>query len=118
MSSYGNVPDEDVKAVAGATQFAAKIAAGLTDAPASWRDIAFELALDGILKDWVDNGTNDLSDVDEADISNLLRLAIHLALQQPESRQEVAFRTIGRNVMQDWVDNWNSDDEDDDEDEE
>ncbi len=114
MSNYGNVPDEDVQAVTAATQAAARVAARLpTTAPGMWREVAFELVLDGILRDWVDNGTNELGEEDEADLANLLRLAADLALQQSGAGQDVAFRTIGRNVMQDWADNWNADEDDD-----
>jgi hypothetical protein len=119
MSNYGNVPDEDVDAVTNAVQAAGRIAEGLPPAaPYAWREIANDLALDGILRDWVNNGTNDLGPDDEEDLANLLRLAADLALQQPGERQEHVFRIVGKNVMQDWVDNWNSDDEDDEDEDE
>lgn len=116
MSTYGNVPDEDVDAVTHAVGAASRIADGLPPAaPSGWRDIANELALEGILRDWVNNGTNELGPDDEEDLANLLRLAADLALQQPGDRQERVFRILGKNVMQDWVDNWNSDEEEEDE---
>lgn len=114
MSDYGNVPDEDVQAVSQAALTAGRVSERLpANAPTVWRDIAFELALDGILRDWVANGTNEVERDDEADLTNLLSLAADLALHQPPARQEAAFRTIGRNVMKDWIDNWNADDEED-----
>jgi hypothetical protein len=111
MQSYGNVPEEDVAAVAHASIVASRVSDRLpATVPFAWRDIAFELALDGILRDWVMNGTNDLDEEDEEDLVNLLALAADQAMLQPPARQEVAFRTIGKNVMQDWVANWNDDD--------
>jgi hypothetical protein len=114
MSNYGNVPEEDVEAVTHAVRAASRIADGLPPtASAGWRDIAHELALDGILRDWVNNGTNELGPEDEEDLTSLLRLAADLALQEEENRRDRVFRIVGKNVVQDWVDNWNSDEEED-----
>ena len=117
MAEYGNVPEDDIAALHTAAKMAGTVADGL---PASlstvWRDIAYETVLDGILRDWVQNGTNVLDHEDEADLHNLVSLTIDVALQQPEQRQDAAFRLLIRNAVSDWVDNWNGDDEVDEED--
>jgi hypothetical protein len=112
MSNYGNVPDDDVDAVSHAVRAATRVADGLPPTvPSAWKSKAFELTLEGILQDWVNNGTTELDSDDEEDLTNLLRLAADLAAQQPADRQEAVFRIIGKSVMRDWVDNWNSDEE-------
>ena len=112
MSNYGNVPDDDVEAVSHAVLAANRVADGLPPTvPYNWRSKAFELTLEGILQDWVANGTTEIDSDDEEDLTNLLRLAADLAAQQPSDRQEAVFKIIGRSVMKDWVDNWNTDEE-------
>lgn len=117
MAEYGNVPEEDVHAVQSSVRMALKVAAQVFPvAPPEWKPIAYELILDGILSDWVANGTNELDENDEADLSNLLRLSVDTAMVQEGALREVTFRTVLRNAMKDWVENWNGDEDDDEED--
>lgn len=119
ISEYGNVPVEDVQAMRVAVQIAGRVAAGLSvTAPGTWREVAYESVLDAILQDWVENGTNELGDEDETDLSNLLSVAADLASVQEASRRDSTFRLLCRNAMLDWVKNWNAEDEDDEDDDE
>ena len=111
MAFYGNVPEEDVQAMQNAVRISNGVIARLPAlSPAGWREAAYELVLNGILSDWVENGTNELDDEDEEDLSNLLRVSADLALSQPEELRDIAFHTLLRNAMNDWVENWNADD--------
>jgi hypothetical protein len=109
MSFYGNVPEEDVAALQNAVRIASNVIARLPAlSPPTWRETAYELVLSGILDDWVANGTNELDDEDEEDLSNLLRVAADLALSQEEILRDAAFQTLLRSAMHDWVENWNA----------
>jgi hypothetical protein len=108
MPDYGNVPEEDVQVVQNAARIAVRLLTRLpAAAPPHWREIAYEALLEGILQDWVVNGTDEPDEEDEEDLSNLLRLAADVALLQEPSLQDIAFRALLKNVMRDWVDNWN-----------
>ncbi len=111
MPDYGNVPTEDIEAIQSAVRIAQMVSRYVPpSAPPGWQGVAYEAVLDGILKDWVANGTNELDEGDEQDLNDLLRLAADTALSQPETLRDVTFRTVLRNAMQDWVDNWNAED--------
>jgi hypothetical protein len=112
MSTYGNVPADDIDAVRSAARVANVVTMSLPGlSPPGWREIAYEIVLDGILSDWVANGTTELDENDEQDLSNLLRLSADTALVQDESLRDVAFRTILSHTMHDWVENWNEEEE-------
>ncbi len=113
MSQYGNVTLEDVEAMGSAVDCAYQISA-LTPggAPASWRSFVYETVLDGILNDWVENGTKTLAETDKEDIENLVRVCIAIAGKQDVGIQDVTFRVLVKNAMHDWVANWNADEED------
>jgi hypothetical protein len=118
MAEYGNVSPEDVNAVWAAAALAEKVAASLpAEAPAEWRATAYELVLDGVLRDWVRNGSVELDEGDDEDVTSLTRLAADAALGQDPAVRDIAFRTILRNAMSDWVTNWNAEDDEDDEEE-
>lgn len=112
MSAYGNVPEEDVQAIQEAVRIAEKVAATLPHAaPAEWNRIAYEICLDGILEDWVMNGTNELDEGDLEDLENLLRVSVDTATSRAEAVRETTFRIVFRRAMDDWTHNWNTDDE-------
>ncbi len=112
MPQYGNVPEEDVSAIQGAVRAAQTVARYLPPtAPPAWQEVAYEAVLDGILRDWVMNGTNELDETDEQDLTDLLRVAVDTALAQPDALRDATFRTVVRNAMQDWVENWNADED-------
>lgn len=112
MSAYGNVPKDDVEAVRAALAHATRLSGELPiGAPAEWRDAAFEAILEGLLNDWVANGTTELEPDDLDDLSNLIRLACDTAMSADLPVRTTAFRCLIRGVMADWVENWNSDDE-------
>ena len=115
MADYGNVPETDVEALQAATRAALKVAGGVAEvAPAEWRALAYELVLDGILQDWMENGTNDLEEDDIADLSDLLRISVDIALMHEGTLRDVTFRVVLKNAMLDWVRNWNDGDDEDD----
>ena len=115
MPNYGNVPDTDIEAMQAATRIALKVASNVpVVAPQEWRALAYELVLDGILLDWVENGTNELDEGDTEDLSDLLRASADLALMQESALRDVTFRMLLKNAMLDWVQNWNDDEEDED----
>jgi hypothetical protein len=115
MADYGNVPDEDVEVVRYATQLALRIAGTLPDVgPPEWKAIAYEAVLNGVLEDWVENGTSEPNEADVADLTNLVRVAADVAMVQETGLRDVTFRITLKNVMLDWVKNWNDPDEYDD----
>ena len=66
MSTYGNVPADDIDAVRNAARVANLVTMNLPGlAPQDWRETAYETVLDGILTDWVANGTTELDANDE-----------------------------------------------------
>ena len=112
MSEYGNVPIDDVDAIRNAARAANAVAMSLPGlSPTGWREIAYEIVLDGILSDWVENGTTVLDENDEEDLSNLLRLSADTAQVQEESLRDIAFRTILSHAIHDWVENWNEEED-------
>ena len=109
MPEYGNVPPEDVESVERACALAQSLVGRLpASVPEDWREDAYETLLNGILNDWVLNGTTDLTDEDEEDLYHLMRVAVDTALRQPENYREAAFRIVLENVMHDWSQNWNA----------
>ncbi len=113
MASYGNVPADDIDAIHNAARIANSVAMSLPGlSPSDWREIAYEIVLDGVLSDWVANGTTELDENDQEDLSNLLRLAADTALVQDETLRDIAFRTILSHAMHDWVENWNEEEDD------
>ncbi len=108
MPAYGNVPDDDIAAMRGAVRIASLVVAHLPAiAPAGWREYAYQTVLDGILQDWVTNGTTELDSGDEEDLSNLLRVSADIALEQDVAIREAAFHSLLKNALRDWVANWN-----------
>ena len=108
MPDYGNVPADDIAAMREAVRVASLVVSRIPAiAPAAWRDYALQTVLDGILQDWVANGTTELGDGDSADLANLLRAAADIALEQDASVREPAFRSLLKAAMHDWVENWN-----------
>lgn len=115
MTDYGNVPEADVEAMQAAAHMALKVAGSMPEvAPQEWRVLAYEIVLDGILKDWVENGTNELDEGDAEDLTDLLRVSADLALVQEGALRDVTFRVALKNAMLDWVKNWNDEDDYDD----
>ena len=109
MPDYGNVPPEDVAAVTNAARIAQSVAMNLPGlSPREWREAAYETVLDGILSDWVSNGTTELDADDEEDLANLLRLSADVAMSADESLRDITFQGILRHAMADWVENWNA----------
>lgn len=116
MPDYGNVSEEDVQALGGAARIAAAVADSLpAHVPPEWHELAYEQTLRGVLKDWVRNGTNELNDEDQGDLSSLIALAADTALNQPAERRDLAFRVLAEYAMEDWVENWNLDEWDEEE---
>ena len=115
MSSYGNVPEHDVDAMKSAIASSHKVALQVSGVPAGWITMAYEAVLNGILMDWVENGTTGLSEQDEEDVLNLLRMSAELASAQPEHLRDTTFRILANCAMHDWVQNWNADEDGDDE---
>ncbi len=112
MSDYGNVAAPDVEAVTNAARIAKQVSSNLSDTvPSTWREIAFEHVLGGVLDDWVANGTPSLDAGDVDDLTNLMRLAVNTALAQDPSLREITFKTCLRRTMMDWVANWNAEEQ-------
>ena len=108
MQRYGNVPAADAQALNTAVRIANSVILALPGlCPRNWRELAYEVVLDGILNDWVANGTTELDDDDEEDLSNILKLCADLALGQEESLRDSTFRILLHNAMTDWTENWN-----------
>ena len=109
MPQYGNVPEEDVEAIQNAARVA-QIVVGRLPASASlpMQEDAYEILLNGILNDWVINGTTELSDEDEEDLYQLTMVAVDSALRQEEPLRDTTFRVTLENVMHDWSQNWNA----------
>jgi hypothetical protein len=106
MGAYGNVPDEDVKIVERATGIAAQVVQSLpSGGPHGWVPTAYEAVLDAILRDWVENGTDDLDDDDADDMAQIVRASAEIALRQEPALQDVTFRTVVKQWMADWVAN-------------
>src|SRR5689334_7189345 len=104
MPLYGNVPQPDVNALQTAVRVASSVILSLPGlSPPIWKQLAFEIVLDGILNDWVANGTTELEAEDEEDLSSILRLCADLALAQDESLRDVTFRVLLHNAMTDWT---------------
>lgn len=111
MAEYGNVPAEDIAVVQNAPRIAANVVNRMPLAcPFAWKEVAFELVLDGVLRDWVENGTTELDEGDEDDLANLLKLAADTALSLEASSRDLGFRVLLKQVMADWVENWNAED--------
>ncbi len=109
MPAYGNVPEEDVSAIQDAARIAATIVGRLpASVPSDWREDAFESLLNGILNDWVLNGTTELSGEDEEDLFQLTMVAVDTALRQDGTFRSATFRATIENVMHDWAQNWNA----------
>jgi len=109
MPDYGNVPEEDVSAIQNAARVAGLIIGRLpASAPSDWHEDAFESLLNGILNDWVLNGTTELADEDEEDLYQLTMVALDTALRQAEAFRAATFRATLENVMHDWAQNWNA----------
>ncbi|NLI00881.1 MAG: hypothetical protein GX446_15470 [Chthonomonadales bacterium] len=107
MSAYGNVPDEDVKIVRRATGVAAQAVQSLPSGGSSgWVVVAYESVLEAILRDWVENGTDDLDDGDAEDLGQIVRASAEVALLQEPSLQDATFRTVLKGWLGDWVANW------------
>ena len=112
MPDYGNVPEEDVAAIQEAVRIAASISGRIpASAPEDWRTEGYEILVNGILNDWVINGTTELSEEDESDLSSLTALAVDTALKQREELRDTTFRIVLENVMHDWSQNWNVEEE-------
>jgi hypothetical protein len=116
MAEYGNVPEDDVAALQSATRASLKVAGAVPEvAPQEWRATAYELVLDGILQDWVENGTNEITDGDIEDLTDLLRVSTDTALMHEGALRDVTFRVTLKNALADWVKNWNDEGDLDDE---
>lgn len=110
MPDYGNVPQEDVVAIQSAVRMALRVCGQMPSAaPAEWRETAYQAVLDGILADWVTNGTTELDEGDEEDLTNLLRASADAALLQEPALRDTTFKTVLKHAMRDWVENWNAD---------
>lgn len=111
MGAFGNVPDEDVEIVGRLANVAADVSQRMPiSAPSSWGIVTYEHVLEALLKDWVENGTDDLDDEDAEDLTNIVRASVEIALAQDPAHQDVAYRTILRGWLLDWVQNWNVED--------
>ena len=109
MPTYGNVPEEDVEAIQNAARIAGVVAGRLpASASLSMQEEAYEILLNGILNDWVLNGSTELSDEDEEDLYQLAMVAVDTALRQEEPLRDATFRVTLENVMHDWAQNWNA----------
>jgi hypothetical protein len=116
MTDYGNVPEEDVEAIRYCSRLALKVASSLPEvAPPEWGATAYELVLDGLLNDWVENGTTEPNEADMDDLTNLVRVASDVALIQESVLRDITFRVTLKNAMLDWVKNWNEGDDYDEE---
>ena len=112
MQTYGNVPEPDAKALQKAVRIASSVILSLPGlCPPGWRELAYEIVLDGILNDWVANGTTELEADDEEDLSNILRLCADIALSQDDTLRDATFRILLHNGMTDWTENWNTEEE-------
>ena len=111
MPPYGNVPDEDVQAIQDAIRVAGTIIGRLpASVPATWLEDGFETLLNGILNDWVLNGTTELSEQDVEDLYQLAMVAVDSALPLEDPFRDSTFRVTLENVMHDWAQNWNAED--------
>jgi glucuronate isomerase len=80
-------------------------------APSEWGKIAYRVVLAGVLRDWVENGTDGLEEQDERDLTDLVRLSATIALDADYSRRDETFATVVAAMIDDWVRNWNTGDD-------
>lgn len=108
MSDYGRVPESTPPYLADITALVGRIAGALPgSAPGEWGRIAYRTILSGVLKDWVDHGTEGLSEQDADDLTALTRLAAQTALAVDYSRRDDTFIVVIGALIDDWVRNWN-----------
>ena len=111
-TEFGRVTPETVpylrKTVAAVTRIAGTVP-GL--APSEWGRVAYRVVLAGVLRDWVENGTDGLTEQDERDLTDLVRLSATIALDADYSRRDDTFTTVVAAMIDDWVRNWNTEDD-------
>jgi hypothetical protein len=85
--------------------------------PPSWRGITYRAVLGAVVRDRVENGTDDLEEGDVTSLSDFVRSAAAAASNAPAEHRDDAFDIVLQGMLADWVDNWNvSDDEGEDDD--
>ena len=112
MSSteFGRVSPETLPYLRRTVTAVTRIAGTVTSlAPSEWGQTAYRVVLAGVLRDWVENGTDSLNDQDERDLTDLVRLSATVALDADYSRRDETFATVVAAMIDDWVQNWNSD---------
>ena len=108
----GRVPPETRPYLVATSAAVARIVGGLPgQAPSEWSRVAYRTVLAGVLRDWVENGTEGLTDQDERDLGDLARLAAGVALDADYSRRDDAFAVLIGALVDDWVRNWNVDED-------
>lgn len=107
--SYGNVPEEDVVVVRRLARMASYVAQTVSSpAPEAWKAITYELVLEATLRDWVENGTDDLDADDAEDLSQIVRASVDIAMEEDYALRDTAYRVILGAWLNDWVANWNA----------
>lgn len=105
MPNYGNVPAESVQAMRSAAQLAERVVAHLpAGSPDAWRASAYEEILEGLMQDWLANGSSEWDTEDERELAAFLHVCADVAREQ--ILRDVAFRTLLKHAVQDWLENW------------
>ncbi|HEU5327109.1 MAG: hypothetical protein ACTHMJ_11870 [Thermomicrobiales bacterium] len=108
--SFGQVPPETPPYLRHTVAAVARIVGALPGlAPSEWNRVAYRLVLAGVLRDWVENGTDALVEQDERDLADLLRVAATVALDADYNRRDDTFAVVAAAMVDDWVQNWNTD---------
>ncbi len=110
--SYGRVPAGTPPYLTGTVAAVGRIVAALpARAPSEWRRIAYRTVLSGVLRDWVEHGADELSEIDRRDLADLVRLAAQVALDAEYSHRDDTFVIVCAALIDDWVRNWNVEDD-------
>jgi hypothetical protein len=100
MSEYEHLDQDDLQMLHNATAGAARLLKQIPpDAPAGWRDYAYGLLLDTILRD-----PYEMDEEDEEALAERVRASVEVAMQEAEVLRDTAFRTLLKYNMDDWID--------------
>lgn len=109
-TKYGRVPQDIPGYLTQTVEGVRKVASSLpASTPSGWRQIAYGLLLEGILRDHADNGAALLEDQDFHDLRDLMLLSADVALAADVSLRDETFTRVLAGTVDDWVQNWNAD---------
>lgn len=111
-SDYGRLPAATVVLLTQHVRTANGAAQALPQqAPLAIRNLAVQLVLDSILRDWWENGNREgLTPTDNADMGAFVQLAWQVAGTAPHLAEATAvFKAVLGALMDDWFNAWNAD---------